>query len=107
MNKDFTHWHHLKTKIDTSHPVPTFKERQIWWCSIGVNVGVEQDGKDEPFHRPVLVVRKFNRRLFWGIPLTSKRKEFPYYFPIHFKAQHETQVHERRAIRDSFPNASV
>lgn len=98
MEKDFIDWHLLKEQLHDQHTAPTFQEREIWWCSIGLNLGVEQDGKDKPFHRPVLVVRKFNRRLFWGIPLTSKLKTFPFYFPICFKAQHEKEAHERRVI---------
>lgn len=98
MEKDFIDWHALKEWLHDHHNAPTFHEREIWWCHIGMNVGIEQDGKDKPFHRPVLVLRKFNKRLFWGVPLTSKLKEFPFYFPIHFQARHENEVHERQAI---------
>jgi len=27
--------------------VPRFSEREIWWCSVGVNVGHEADSKHE------------------------------------------------------------
>ncbi len=30
------------------------------WCSIGINVGDEEDGKNELYERPVLVIKKFN-----------------------------------------------
>jgi hypothetical protein len=47
-HKDLDRWNELKKKID-SYPadnVPYFHEREIWFCSIGHNVGFEQDGKD-------------------------------------------------------------
>ncbi len=52
-------------------------EREVWWCSVGVNVGVEIDGKNNDFERPVLVVKRFNGFMFWGIPLTSQARVDP------------------------------
>jgi len=79
MHKDFQRWHTLKSDIDTSHPCPLFHEREIWWCSLGANVGVEEDGKNDFFERPVMIVRKFNQEMFWGPPLTSRGKDGEYY----------------------------
>ncbi len=51
--------------------------------SIGLNVGVEEDGKNNNFKRPVLVIKVFNRQCFLGIPITSADKNNKkYYFPI-------------------------
>ena len=33
----------------------------------------------------VLIVRKFNPHIFFGVPLTTKIKHNPYYFPMRFK----------------------
>lgn len=60
-----------------------FNERDIWWCAVGVNVGAEVDGKNNDFERPVLIVKKFNRDMFWGIPLTRKGKEHPAFVLLH------------------------
>lgn len=70
--KDFDGWHPVKKGLDERTVIPTFRRREIWWCSTGINVGVEQDGKNHHYERPVLVVCKFNRRLFWGIPLSTQ-----------------------------------
>jgi len=87
--KDFQGWHIFKERLhnkpDTE--IITIKEREIWWCSIGVHVGDEEDGHNELYNRPVLVVKKFNRRLFWGIPLTTKIKQNKLYFPIELKGK--------------------
>ena len=89
--KDFVGWHKLKQDLHDkqSSDVPTIAEREIWWCSIGVNLGDEEDGHNELYNRPVLVLRKFNAHIFWGVPLTTKIKENRFYFPIEFK---ETKV---------------
>jgi len=72
MNKDYGQWHYLKSKIEIDTPSPQFRELEIWWCSLGKNVGTEEDGKNNLFERPVLIFRKFNKEIFWGLPLTSR-----------------------------------
>jgi mRNA interferase MazF len=61
-----------------------FKEGEIWWCSIGMNVGVEVYGKGRKFERPVLILKKFNSSFFFGIPITSQVKKGIWYAPIYF-----------------------
>lgn len=90
MEKDFQKWHKLKSKIHNSITVPDFRERDVWWCSIGANVDVEEDGKHETFERPVLVVRKFNKEMVFGIPLTSRTKESIYHFSFSLHEQVST-----------------
>lgn len=81
MPKDFDVWNSKKKKIDLKDISNVFyKEKDIWWCHLGTNVGYEQDGKNEEFRRPVLVFKKFNAETFWAIPLTSKVKRGKYYF---------------------------
>jgi mRNA interferase MazF len=89
MNKDFDDWNSVKKKLDTSHTAPTFQKREIWWCSIGLNIGHEENGKNKDYSRPVLIVRKFNDHIFWGIPLTTQIKEKHYYHKIHFKEKEQ------------------
>ena len=50
-----------------------------------VNVGDEEDGKGDKFLRPVLVIRRFNKNLFLGVPLTKQVKENPFYFKLEVK----------------------
>lgn len=82
MKKDFLRWHNKKEKVEKKEKRVFFHEREIWWCSLGVNVGLEQDGKGDNFSRPVLVFRKFNNEVFWGVPLTTSTKEGKFYVPI-------------------------
>lgn len=60
-----------------------FKEREVWWCSIGMNIGVEIYGKGKKFTRPVLIFRKFNKDSFLGIPFTSQPKDGIWYVPLY------------------------
>ena len=80
MQKDFQKWHILKSDIEEFRHSPLFREREIWWCSLGANVGVEEDGKNDLFERPVIIMRKFNSDMFWGIPATLQQKEGIFYY---------------------------
>lgn len=83
--KDFQKWHNKKTQVDNIEKRPFFHEREIWWCALGANVGFEQDGKGEDFLRPIVIIRKFNNEILWGVPLTkSKKKDSEYYFSFYF-----------------------
>ncbi len=73
MKKDFDKWNEKKKKVHALARAPFFHEREIWFCYFGANVGFEQDGGQD-FLRPVLVIRKFNHNIFWGIPLTKAKK---------------------------------
>ena len=96
--KDFAGWLPVKEKINDEENAPTFKEREIWWCSAGVNVGVEIDGKNHLYERPVIIVRKFSKRLFWGVPTTTQLKDFPHYHPVFYASDKDMKSKERRAI---------
>lgn len=81
--KDFDGWIAKKKKTDAiKSRAPYFRERDIWWVSVGVNVGFEEDGKNGNFVRPVLVIKKFNQELFMGLPMSTKLKNNKYYLPV-------------------------
>ena len=41
MDKDFDSWNKEKKEINSHDELVLFHEREIWWCSIGINVGDE------------------------------------------------------------------
>ena len=92
MNKDFDNWNDLKKKLEKREKFPSFKEREIWWISIGTNNGDELCGKSKLFSRPVLIVKKFNNHFFFGIPLSSVQKDNPYYFNFEFKGKKQSAI---------------
>jgi len=82
---NFNKWNEVKKRIDKEEKFPNFREREIWFISVGKNIGYESFGKGEEFLRPVLILKKFGKYTFLGIPLTSKQKIGKYYYPITFK----------------------
>lgn len=76
----FISWTKLKIRIHFSGKSFMVKEKQIWWASIGQNVGIEQNGKNSNFERPILIFKRFNDDQFWILPITSKIKNDKYYY---------------------------
>jgi len=90
MNKEeaqkFIDWTKLKIDLHQSDPIDFyFHERDVWWASLGKNIGFEQNGKNEKFERPVLVVKKFNKHVFWSLPMSSQTKEGKHYYHTSYK----------------------
>jgi mRNA interferase MazF len=80
--KDYRVWTPLKIKLNNDLKRPMFKERDVWWVNVGENIGHEEDDKSDAFTRPVLVIKKFNSNMFWGIPLSTTKKSDIYYIPV-------------------------
>jgi mRNA interferase MazF len=75
MEKDFDRWNNLKKRIENTNLAVFANKREIWWCHLGINVGSEVCGKNDPFERPVLVLKVFTNNLILVAPLSSKHKE--------------------------------
>ena len=84
--KDFDKWNIEKKNVDMKsiNKELFFYSREIWWCSTGVNIGVEADGKNDNFERPMLIIKKFNSDMIWVIPLTTKEKQNKYYYKLEY-----------------------
>ncbi len=83
--KNFNDWSKIKTDLESSNGKVIFHESEIWWSSLGLNLGHEEDGKNNNFERPILVLKKFNKDLFIGIPLSTKIKESIFYINLQGK----------------------
>jgi len=90
--KDFDGWNiyqkELENKksplLDRQTGKFLFKEGEIWYCSVGVNIGTEICGKNEYFERPIIVIRKSGRH-FVGLPLTSEKPNNPaFYYDVSY-----------------------
>ena len=78
----FKKWNRLKIRIHKSERFSCPKIREIWWVSIGQNIGIEINGKNHKFERPVVVIKIFNNYGFLVAPITGKIKYGKYF--IHF-----------------------
>ena len=85
----FANWTKLKIRIHAFEYEKNiyFKEGQIWWVSLGQNIGSEENGKNKNFERPVLILKKFNATTFWSISISSKPKKGRNYYEFSFNNQ--------------------
>ena len=84
MKKNFDEWNKVKKATDARDDIGGvyFREREIWWVRLGVNIGFEQDGTGEQYARPVIVVKKYNPQVFLSVPLSTTEKRGKYYFSV-------------------------
>lgn len=85
LEEKYDNWNKLKKKINNTEKDINFHEREIWYISMWENIWFEQNWKWENFLRPVLVYKKFNKQLFYWVPLTSKNKNSKFYYNFEFK----------------------
>ena len=82
---EFDKWNSLKKNLDKKEEIIQFYQGNVYFMSIGRNVGYESLGKNDLFLRPILVYKKLSKTTFLGISLTSKEKEGTYYFSFLIK----------------------
>src|SRR5713226_5768360 len=86
--KRFLEWIGLKEKLhQATHRAPLGSERDIWWASIGENVGSEINGKSERFSRPVLILRKLAHGFFLVAPTSTQHREGTWYVHVRLRDQ--------------------
>jgi mRNA-degrading endonuclease toxin of MazEF toxin-antitoxin module len=79
LEQDHDWWSQIKQRISLRDADVLFKQGEIWWWSLGLNLGKEIYGKSMKFTRPVLVFRKFTHDSFMGLPLTTQEKVGTWY----------------------------
>jgi mRNA interferase MazF len=90
MDKDFDAWNTLKKKINNKENMIFCNPREIWWCSLGLNIGSEEDGKNQLFERPILIIKVFNKNMVRVVPFTGKIKYDRNHAIIKFNNQTES-----------------
>ena len=68
---------------------------------MGENVGDEENGKGDVFRRPVLVFKKFNNNIFWGMPMSTKSKESIYYMKVTLKDVEQSVILSQLRLLDT------
>jgi mRNA interferase MazF len=94
-------WWRITIRLRDRQRKPLFKEGEIWWCSIGMNFGVEIYGKGQRFTRPVIIFKKFNKNAFLGIPLTSQLKTGKWYVLVTHGDKTDTALLAQIRVMDS------
>jgi len=80
--KLFAMWCALKVRIDRRERKHFYKEREVYWCHFGVNIGHEQDGKGEKSSRPALVIKGLSKETCFVVPLTTATHAHTYRIPV-------------------------
>lgn len=98
--KQFLQWIGLKERLHTiNHKPPLVSQGDIWWVSIGENVGSEVNGKSKLFSRPVIIFKKLAHGFYFVIPTTTQIREGTWY--VKFRQQEREMVaclHQARVI---------
>jgi mRNA-degrading endonuclease toxin of MazEF toxin-antitoxin module len=96
--ENFDEWNILKKTLNENETKVFFKEGEVWWVSIGQNIGEETYGKGSKFRRPVIVFRKLTGNSCIAIPLTSKEREGTWYFKfevddvVRYAMMHQSRI---------------
>ncbi len=98
--KQFFEWIGLKERLhNIEHKPPLVSQGDIWWVSIGENVGSEVNGKSKLFSRPVIIFKKLAHGFYFVIPTTTQVRDGSWY--VKFRQQERDMVaclHQSRAI---------
>lgn len=79
----FLAWSWRKTETHFAEREPFyFYEREVWWASLGENIGSETNGKHFHFERPVIILKKFSQDMLFALPTTSKQKQGSWYHAV-------------------------
>jgi mRNA-degrading endonuclease toxin of MazEF toxin-antitoxin module len=78
---DFNNWNIIKKETD-SFGSKNFKHGEVYWCRLGVNIGVEIDGKGQEYLRPIIVLKKFSNECLLAAPITTKLHVGNWYYKI-------------------------
>ncbi len=100
MSKNFFALNIEKVLLNDMKLRPLFSEREIWFASLGTNIGFEQDGGNG-FLRPVLVFKKFNNDICLGIPITKGFRTGKYYFPIQVREKQNSLLLSQIRLLDT------
>jgi mRNA interferase MazF len=97
MLKRFSEWFGLKKKLhERQQTPPLVSEREIWWASVGENVGSEINGKSALFSRPVII---YKSGFYFVIPITTQKKEGSWFVRVRYQRTDMTAcLHQARAI---------
>lgn len=100
MLKNFFDWFKLKERLHSSQQKPPLvSPGDIWWASLGENVGSEINGKSDLFSRPVIIFKKLSHGFYFVIPTTTQSKSGSWFVGFRQKGKDMVAcLHQSRAI---------
>src|SRR5204862_3084369 len=96
----FLEWIGLKQKLHQGTQTPPLVSAgDIWWASIGENVGSEINGKSRLFSRPVIIFKRLAHDFYFVIPTTTKLKVGSWFVPFRQADRNMiASLHQARAV---------
>jgi len=82
LEEEYNKWSKLKQKINKKKNIVYFREGQIWYINMWINIWYEEDWKKDNYSRPVLILKKFSKDTFLWISTTSISKKWKFYYNI-------------------------
>jgi mRNA interferase MazF len=68
--REYDLWIKFKEILNLLNIKLPFSEKEIWWVSFGINIGIEINGKGEYFERPAVIIKRFNILHAWVLPIS-------------------------------------
>ncbi|MBR2998318.1 type II toxin-antitoxin system PemK/MazF family toxin [Candidatus Saccharibacteria bacterium] len=90
--KTYKQWMGVKAYINNSNAIRSIKDGDVWWAAVGENVGVEIDGKNSRYSRPIVILKKLNNLISIAVPLTTKEHNGTWYQKFTFQGKTQTAV---------------
>lgn len=75
MTKDFDQWNNIKKEVDGDGLSKLYHAREIWWRSLGINIGFEQNDGGQEYQRPVLILKGMSKDTCYVILLTGSTQK--------------------------------
>lgn len=89
--KRFFEWIGLKKKLHYEpQDIPLVREGELWWASLGENIGFEMNGKSKDFTRPVFIYKKLTDTFYFVIPTSTQLRHGSWYVSFKLKQVMET-----------------
>lgn len=82
LSQELDWWNLQKQHINAKKERVYFRDGEIWWVHLGLNIGFEINGKGIEHLRPVIVLKKYNMYSFLALPLSTSSKTNDYRIPI-------------------------
>lgn len=98
--KRFLEWIGLKETLHSrKHRPPLVSQGDVWWMSVGENVGSEINGKNDLFSRPAIIFKKLARGFYFVIPTTTQLHDGSWYVTFrHHGKDMVACLHQARAV---------
>lgn len=97
--QNYDDWNFIKKKLSKNKIKILFKEGDIWWISLGLNLGEEIYGKNQLYSRPVVIFKKLSSYACIVLPLSTKHKNGSWFFTFEIQNIFQTiSLHQIRFV---------